>query len=301
MPSSSLIRAAGGESWPTLHLVVAGFAALLLASPGRADQTAFHDAPFSVIALANPYGGEAAAVAADRAPYVVHCASCHGGSADGTGNSPPLASSLVQKATDGAVLWLITTGAVDSGMPAWSSLPDQERWQLVTYLMSLTSAPAPATPPADLSTASVLGPRPPAPFTAFRYEVPGTVRKITVGDLPGPYAARSAGNAPTMVSRPPGAWPKAPDGFTVGLYADGLEAPRVIRAAPNGDIFVAESSGGRVRVFRGITAHGKPERSAVFADRLSAARITVAHHSIGAVERASSVSTTRVSARTRTR
>ena len=44
-------------------------------------------------------------------------------------------------------------------------------------------------------------------------------------------------------------FPKALAGFAVDLFADGLSAPRVIRVAPNGDIFVAESGAGRVRSF----------------------------------------------------
>ncbi len=62
--------------------------------------------------------------------------------------------------------------------------------------------------------------------------------------------------------------PQAPAGFKVGLYAQGLAQPRVIHTAPNGDIFVAESGGGRIRVFRGMNAHGEPVRSEIFADQL---------------------------------
>jgi glucose/arabinose dehydrogenase len=32
-----------------------------------------------------------------------------------------------------------------------------------------------------------------------------------------------------------------PPGFQVSLFASGLESPRLIRVAPNGDVFVAES------------------------------------------------------------
>ena len=51
-------------------------------------------------------------------------------------------------------------------------------------------------------------------------------------------------------------------------YATGLDNPRLIRTAPNGDIFLAESSSGKIRVFRGITSDGKPEQAAVFAGGL---------------------------------
>jgi glucose/arabinose dehydrogenase len=71
-----------------------------------------------------------------------------------------------------------------------------------------------------------------------------------------------------MVPRPESAWPQAPKGFKVELYATGLENPRLIRRAPNGDYFVAESDKGQIRVFRGITPDGKPEITSIFASGL---------------------------------
>ena len=51
-------------------------------------------------------------------------------------------------------------------------------------------------------------------------------------------------------------------------FATGLVEPRVIVRAPNGDLFVAESSANRVRVLRDADGDGKPELSEVFATRL---------------------------------
>jgi glucose/arabinose dehydrogenase len=126
---------------------------------------------------------------------------------------------------------------------------------------------------ASLSGAIALGPVASAadtasPFYDYRSEAPGTPHRISVADLPPPYATGSAGNGPSIVSRPDNAWPVAPRGFKVDLVATGLKGPRVMRAAPNGDIFVAESNGGRISVLRGIAADGKPERIEVFADGL---------------------------------
>jgi len=94
---------------------------------------------------------------------------------------------------------------------------------------------------------------------------PGGFRKIVPADLPKPYATESASTRSRIVPRPKGAWPQAPAGFQVGLFANGLILPRVIRVAPNGDVFVVETRAGQVRVFRGITADGKPRESSVFA------------------------------------
>ncbi len=99
-------------------------------------------------------------------------------------------------------------------------------------------------------------------------DAPGVRRKITVADLAIPYDTPSANNHPRVVKRPQGAWPKAPEGFTVTLFADRLIEPRVIVRAPNGDLFVAESGAGRLRVLRDADGDGKPEVNEVFVTRL---------------------------------
>ena len=118
-------------------------------------------------------------------------------------------------------------------------------------------------------TPKVAAAAPRAPFTDFLHEQPGTLRKITVADLPAPYATPSANNRAHIVPRPADAWPKALPGFTVTIYAAGLENPRLVRRAPNGDLFVAESEPGRIRVLRGIGADGKAQTVEVFATGLS--------------------------------
>ena len=105
----------------------------------------------------------------------------------------------------------------------------------------------------------------PAVFTDYRGEKPGVVHKITVDDLPQPYATKSTDNGAKVVPRPSDAWPQAPAGFKVELYATGLTNPRLIRTAPNGDLFVAESATGRIKVLRGISKDGKAESVEIFA------------------------------------
>jgi glucose/arabinose dehydrogenase len=107
-----------------------------------------------------------------------------------------------------------------------------------------------------------------AAFDTFETEKPGLFRKITVADLPKPYATQGVGNPPGVVARPENAWPQAPRGFKVELYAEKLVQPREIRTAPNGDLFVAESVDNRIHVFRGITPEGKPQQASVFASGL---------------------------------
>jgi len=107
-----------------------------------------------------------------------------------------------------------------------------------------------------------------AAFGDWRADAPLIRRKITVDDLPKPYATHSASNFPRAVSRPPGASPKVPPGFTAELFASGLEDPRALVVAPNGDIFVAESGPGRVRVLRAGEGESKARANSVFATGL---------------------------------
>ena len=107
-----------------------------------------------------------------------------------------------------------------------------------------------------------------AAFTSYQTESPGVMRKITVADLPQPYATEAVSNSPSVVPRPADAWPKAMKGFSVQLAAEGLDGPREIRTAPNGDFFVAETNKGRVQVFRGIGKDGKFEQKSLYAKGL---------------------------------
>lgn len=109
---------------------------------------------------------------------------------------------------------------------------------------------------------------PAGPFTDYRGQRPGTSHHIRPGDLPRPNATATVDNGPHVVPRPKDAWPQAPSGFTVQIYADRLSAPRLLKAAPNGDIFVVESKAGNVRVLRGIDGKGRAVRSSLFATDL---------------------------------
>jgi glucose/arabinose dehydrogenase len=72
-----------------------------------------------------------------------------------------------------------------------------------------------------------------------------------------------------VVRRPSDAWPQAPAGFKVEQFASKLDNPRLLRTAPNGDVFLAESDGGEIKIFRGLTSDGKPEQTQVFASGLN--------------------------------
>jgi glucose/arabinose dehydrogenase len=254
-------------------LIYSSFLTLSANSALRAQNVSFHNAPVAAQQDKNPYAGQAQAVQDGKQVYARTCALCHGATGQGTGNVPPLVHGPAQTAPDGAIFWYITKGDVDNGMPSWASLPEQQRWQVVTYIKSLTGSQPESVPVAGSSAptnvAKSNAPPPTAPFTDYRFEKPGTVRQITLKDLPEPFATESATNGPKIVARPENAWPKAPEGFKVELYATGLNNPRLMRTAPNGDIFLAETNGGDIKVFRGITSDGKLEQVKVFATGLN--------------------------------
>jgi glucose/arabinose dehydrogenase len=107
-----------------------------------------------------------------------------------------------------------------------------------------------------------------AAFTDWHADRPGLRRHIRPADLPAANLAGSSANGVRIAQRTAAEKPVVPPGFEVTLFAEGLDQPRLIRAAPNGDIFVAESAAGRVRVLR--PAEGGKPRSEVFASGLSA-------------------------------
>jgi glucose/arabinose dehydrogenase len=78
-------------------------------------------------------------------------------------------------------------------------------------------------------------------FGDWQRDKPGTIRLIRPRDLPKPGATPSAASVARVVRRPDGAAPLVPPGFKAELFAEGLSGPRIIRLAPNGDIFVAET------------------------------------------------------------
>ena len=85
----------------------------------------------------NPFDSEVNAVAAGAKLFRQNCTSCHGSEATGLKNRPNLHSERVRAATPGELEWLLKNGSMKNGMPSWSRLPEQQRWQIVAFLKSL--------------------------------------------------------------------------------------------------------------------------------------------------------------------
>lgn len=90
----------------------------------------------------NPYAaGETGAARAGAKLFAQHCAPCHGGAGQGGRTAPALQPGVTRR-TDAELYEFITNGDVRRGMPSWSRLPDERRWQIVTFLRTLESAEA---------------------------------------------------------------------------------------------------------------------------------------------------------------
>ena len=132
-----------------------------------------------------------------------------------------------------------------------------------------------------------------AAFADWNQQQPGIRRKITIADLPAPAPDEAVNNGPHLVPKPDDAWPIAPAGFKVTLYAGGdfkptaasssqnnqapsvpnapsqFREPRLLRTAPNGDIFMSDSHGDKIFVLRGVGPDGKAKVISTFASNLN--------------------------------
>ena len=130
-----------------------------------------------------------------------------------------------------------------------------------------------------------------SPFVDWNQQTPGVHHKVTVADLPAPAPSESVNNGPTLIAKPANAWPIAPPGFKVTLYAGGdfkmiaaassqnnqapsvptapstFREPRLLRTAPNGDIFLSDSHGDKIFVLRGVGPDGKAQTISTFATK----------------------------------
>jgi mono/diheme cytochrome c family protein len=125
--------------------IIVACALILFAIIVDAEQARDRDpswiAPAADAAKPNPLAGRAEAIAGGSKVYRQRCATCHGDDARGTPKAPDLTASDVQAQSDGALFWKITSGNTHAGMPAFSFLPEPQRWQLVLQLRALGAVP----------------------------------------------------------------------------------------------------------------------------------------------------------------
>lgn len=85
----------------------------------------------------------------------------------------------------------------------------------------------------------------------WQADAPGVMRKITAAALPAQLASPSTANRSKVIPKPANAELKTMPGFTVAPFVTGMIGARVLRTAPNGDIFLALSRPeGKIMVIR---------------------------------------------------
>ena len=75
-------------------------------------------------------------------------------------------------------------------------------------------------------------------------------------------------NWPKVVAPPAGFEPSVPSGFGVSILARDLEGPRWLAVSPRGDVFVAESTAGKIIVIHQSHQNSKADRRFTFAEHL---------------------------------
>ncbi len=109
-------------------------AVLLLFSVTAAPAGILQQAPDSIVA--NPYAGNEDARRAGEKLYNRHCAQCHGQSGEGIGKTPPVKTPVVRQASPGALFWVLRNGSRWRGMPSFTNLPEEQRWQSIAFMNS---------------------------------------------------------------------------------------------------------------------------------------------------------------------
>ena len=107
----------------------------LLGAEGR--KPLLQQPPVGQMERTNPYDEQPSAVRAGRKLFERECSNCHGKEAKGTSRAPSLLTRQVKQASPGALQWVLRNGEIRHGMPSFSHLPEEQRWQIVTYLKTL--------------------------------------------------------------------------------------------------------------------------------------------------------------------
>ncbi len=103
----------------------------------------------------------------------------------------------------------------------------------------------------------------------WQNDAPGRTHRIDVAGLPAPFAPPSARDFPAIAAKPGDASLKLPPGFQVEVFTRDVDGPRVMRVAPNGDIFVAETQQGRIKILKPSADGTSVASSTMFASGLT--------------------------------
>lgn len=216
-----------------------------------------------------------------RALFERHCALCHAAGATPGGAVGPDLGGVVGRAA-ASVPGYTYTRALKASQLRWDAatlssflaaptrqvpgtamtvaVPDAAQREALIAFLATTRAPGAAPDDSAAPARERSG--------DWREDAPGKTHRVDLGALPAPYATPSSRHRANIAARPDGVLPAVPDGFAVSAWAEDLAAPRRIRVAANGDVFVAETDAGRVRVLRAADGAARAETSAVYVEGL---------------------------------
>ena len=232
-----------------------------------------------------------------KAVFTAQCALCHSAAPNDNGGAqgPSLQGVFGRKAAtgnfsytkamqDSKLTWdaatldrfLASPTTVVNGSAMVIQVADtKDRTNLIAYFQALSdgSYKDPQRPAFGGGGGGGFGP-PPAPAAPvkgspdWKNDAPGRKHFVDVSNLPPAFDTPSANNFPRVVPKPADAQLKLPKGFKIDVFTTELNAPRTMRIAPNGDIFVAETNSGRIKVMHPAADGTKPQSISTFAQGL---------------------------------
>ena len=247
----------------------------------------------TAMAIATPALGQDAN--AGRTAFQAQCALCHSAAPDDNGGAqgPSLIGILdsdaasnsefpyTQALRDAHLHWdketldrfLADPPSVVPGSAMVIAVTDAtERQNIIAYFSALKDGTYKEAPPRFPGGFGGFGGGQPQPQPEgeadWKKDEPGRVHRINVAELPAPFATPSAARFPRVAERPADAKLMVPKGFAVNTFASGLTGPRAMQVAPNGDVFITETSSGRVKVMRPSADGSQADTIEVFAQGL---------------------------------
>jgi glucose/arabinose dehydrogenase/cytochrome c2 len=210
----------------------------------------------------------AADAGAGKSLFRERCSVCHTAeSGDNGGAQGPSLIGVIGRAAAGAPQFSYTAALRDSKL-TWDAATLQgflaaptdvvpgtsmliavpagtERDNLIAYFQSVANQ-AP-------SAAAIVVPESSAQSANWRLDAPGRPHRISATSMPTAFATPSSRNNSSVAAKPADASLSVPPGFHIDIFSSGLTGPRKMLVAPNGDILVTETRGGRVTVLHPST------------------------------------------------
>jgi mono/diheme cytochrome c family protein len=110
------------------------FTGVLLAASLAWAASPIQRAPSTTANMSNPFDATEGAQRAGAKLYARECAACHGTNRQGLGKAPALNRAEVYQAAPGTLFWVLRNGSIWHGMPSFAHLPEEQRWQIVSFL-----------------------------------------------------------------------------------------------------------------------------------------------------------------------